>query len=437
MNRLGLIVKREYMTTVMKKSFIVMTILIPILMIAVCGVLPALLANVKSDEKKTVEIVDRSEAQYSQYFQDNDDYHYSTVKLSADLSLYDYFEARGGQLYAIVEIPADVLETSQVGLYSSQSVNMTLEQNIGGQLRPILRDERLKVYGIDSLQSIYEHCDQRVDVNSIQWNEKGEENISSSAISAILGLVLALLTYTFVLMYGAMIMNGVIEEKANRIVEVIISSCKPIELMLGKIIGVALVGLTQVVIWAGMLAIAGTVLGINLMATPEVTTAMAEMEAVTQTADPTVMEKAMQMIMGINFTRIFVSFVLYFIGGYLLYASLFAAFGSAVDEASDASQFTWPIMVIMIFALYAGMFSMENPDGPLAWWCSMIPFTSPIVMMVRLPYDVPFWELATSVFLLYLVAFAVLWVASRIYRTGILMYGKKFTLKEILKWIKQ
>ena len=437
MNRLGLIVKREYMTTVMKKSFIVMTILIPILMIAVCGVLPALLANVKSDEKKTVEIVDRSGAQYAQYFEDSDDYHYQPVKLSEDLSLYDYFEARKGELYAIVEIPADVLETSQVGLYSSQSVNMTLEQNVSGQLRPILREERLGAYGVDSLQAIYERCDRRVDVNSIQWNEKGEENISSSAISAILGLVLALLTYTFVLMYGAMIMNGVIEEKANRIVEVIISSCKPIELMLGKIIGVALVGLTQVVIWAGMLAIGGIVLGINLMATPEVTTAMAEVEAVTQTADPTVMEKAMQMIMGINFTRIFVSFVLYFIGGYLLYASLFAAFGSAVDEASDASQFTWPIMVIMIFALYAGMFSMENPDGPLAWWCSMIPFTSPIVMMVRLPYDVPFWELATSVFLLYLVAFAVLWVASRIYRTGILMYGKKFTLKEILKWIKQ
>ncbi len=420
----------------MKKSFIVMTILIPILMIVICGVLPALLSTVKNDEKKTVEIVDRTESHYAQFIEDSDDYEYRTVRLSGDLSLYDYFETRKGELYAIVEIPADVLETSTVSLYSSQSVNMTLEQNIAGQLRPILRDERLKGYGVDSLQSIYQRCDRHVGVNSIQWNEKGEENVSSSALSAILGLVLALLTYTFVLMYGAMIMNGVIEEKANRIVEVIISSCKPIELMLGKIIGVALVGLTQVVIWAGMLGIAGLVLGINMMTTPEVTTAMAEVEAVTQ-ADPTVMEKILQMIMGIHFTKIFLCFVLYFIGGYLLYASLFAAFGSAVDEASDASQFTWPIMVIMIFALYAGMFSMENPDGPLAWWCSMIPFTSPIVMMVRLPYDVPAWELLSSIALLYLVAFAVLWVASRIYRTGILMYGKKYTLKEILKWIRQ
>lgn len=241
-------------------------------------------------------------------------------------------------------------------------------------------------------------------------------------------------------------MNGVIEEKTNRIVEVIVSSCKPMELMLGKIIGVALVGFTQIIIWAVLLGIAGTILGASAFISgptdpAALTAAMGQdpemvNQAMAQMQESNELAEIIQMVLSVNYLQILTFFVLYFIGGYLLYAALFAAFGSAVDQPSDASQFMTPIMVIMVFAIYAALFSIENPDGPLAWWCSIIPFTSPIVMMIRLPYDVPFWEMLLSIALLYGSAFGILYIAGKIYRTGILMYGKKVSIKEIIKWIK-
>ena len=253
----------------------------------------------------------------------------------------------------------------------------------------------------------------------------------------LIGIALAFLTYMFVIIYGSMIMNSVVEEKTNRIVEVIISTCKPIELMLGKIVGVALVGITQIVLWSVILSVVGTIFGISSMATTMGGMSGAA-DALANTPIPQDNEVAqiVAVLLGIDYVQILISFVLYFIGGYLLYASLFAAFGSAVDQASDASQFTGPIIMIMLFALYAGMFCMENPDGPLAFWCSMIPFTSPVVMMIRLPYDLPWYELTGSLVLLYATAFGILWLSSRIYRTGILMYGRKFTFKEIVRWIR-
>ena len=251
------------------------------------------------------------------------------------------------------------------------------------------------------------------------------------------GLILAFLTYMFVLLYGAMIMNGVIEEKTNRIVEVIVSSCKPFQLMMGKIIGVALVGLTQLAIWVVLMTIVGAIA--STVFAPAALSAAGSMEGVQaamEASDNFDMAGLVQMVMSVNYVPILVSFVLYFIGGYLLYASLFAGFGSAVDQASDASQATTPIIMIMVVALYAGMACIENPNGPMAVWCSMIPFTSPVVMMVRLPYDVPLWQLALSIVLLYATAAGCVWVAARIYRTGILLYGKKHSFKEILRWIK-
>lgn len=235
----------------------------------------------------------------------------------------------------------------------------------------------------------------------------------------IFGIALSFITYMFVIMYGAMIMNSVIEEKTNRIVEVIVSSCTPFQLMMGKIIGVALVGLTQFAIWV---LIIGAVVGITGLSVGGV--------------GSDGIAAVLQAVGSINITYILICFVIYFIGGYLLYASLFAGFGSAVDQASDASQFSTPIIMIMIIALYAGMACMENPNGTMAMWCSIIPFTSPIVMMVRLPYGVPFLQLALSIVLLYATAAFMIWISSRIYRTGILLYGKKHSLKEIFKWIK-
>ena len=420
------------MQIVAKKSFIFTTILLPILMVALVAILPAFLANVKSDEKKNVAIIDNNPgAVYAAAIQDTEDYHFIKVNQSFEgTELYSYFqnEKEGQGLNAIVQIPADLSTSTTFYVYSDQAINSTLERDIKNALRPMLEQERIQSYGIDSLADIIDRCKVSLSSKSVKWGEEGEEKVSSAMLGEIIGLGLSFLTYMFVLMYGAMIMNGVIEEKTNRIVEVIVSSCKPMELMLGKIIGVALVGFTQIIIWAVLLGIAGTILGASAFISGPTDPA-----ALTESNE---LAEIIQMVLSVNYLQILTFFVLYFIGGYLLYAALFAAFGSAVDQPSDASQFMTPIMVIMVFAIYAALFSIENPDGPLAWWCSIIPFTSPIVMMIRLPYDVPFWEMLLSIALLYGSAFGILYIAGKIYRTGILMYGKKVSIKEIIKWIK-
>ncbi|MCF0180610.1 MAG: ABC transporter permease, partial [Bacteroidales bacterium] len=404
-----------------------------------CGVLPVLLANGKRDEKKVVAVVDQNPMQkYAKEFYDTDEYVFLKVQDETEGSstLYNYYEQNKAdqKLYAIVQIPDSISKSFQFNVYSDQSINANLERDVKGILRPILEKEKIESFGIDSLEDIMKQCKVELNAKNIKWGETGEEEISSAEIGMVIGIILSFLTYMFVLMYGAMIMNGVIEEKTNRIVEVIVSSCKPMELMLGKIIGVALVGFTQIIIWAVLMGIAGTILGASTLiggATDPaaMTQAMGQnpeaMAAMEQIQNSNEFSEIIQMILSVNYLQIMSFFIIYFVGGYLLYASLFAAFGSAVDQPSDASQFMTPIMLIMVFSLYAGLFSIENPDGPLCWWCSIIPFTSPIVMMIRLPYEVPIWEMILSIALLYGCAFGILYIAGKIYRTGILMYGKK------------
>ena len=445
MSRLGLIIQREYLQTVGKKSFILTTLLVPILSILLCVVAPIMLSSVRSDDEKIVAVIDQSMGQtYAPLIKDIDEFRFVTIAPQETEDAHAIYVAGEQDYYALVVIPANIDSTLEFSIYSESSVPRSFSREIEHFLRPALRKARIESYGIDNLEEIVKDCDVNLHVNSVKWDEQGEESISSSELSSVLGLILALAIYMFVLSYGAMIMSGVVEEKTNRIVEVIVSSCKPLELMLGKIIGVALVGFTQFAIWGILLGVGGTIaasiFGLNM--SPDMMSPMGSAEAIeamgTSGADlDSDMKEILQMIFSIDYPLILSCFVLYFIGGYLLYASLFAAFGSAVDQQQDTSQFMGPIMFFMIFALYAGMFSMENPDGPLAWWCSMIPFTSPITMMVRLPYDVPAWEVILSLGILFVTAFVVLWLAARIYRTGILMYGKKFEWKEVVKWIRQ
>ena len=445
MSRLGLIIQREYLQTVGKKSFILTTLLVPILSILLCVVAPIMLSSVRSNDEKVVAVIDQSPGQtYAPLIKDVDEFHFVSIAPQNVADAHDVYVAGDKDYYALVVIPADIDSTLEFSIYSESSVPRSFSREIEHFLRPALRKARIESYGIENLEEIVKDCDVNLHVNSVKWDEQGEESISSSELSSVLGLILALAIYMFVLSYGAMIMSGVVEEKTNRIVEVIVSSCKPLELMLGKIIGVALVGFTQFAIWGLLLGVGGTIaasiFGLNM--SPEMMSPMGSAEAIeamgtSGAALDSDMKEILQMIFSIDYPLILSCFVLYFIGGYLLYASLFAAFGSAVDQQQDTSQFMGPIMFFMIFALYAGMFSMENPDGPLAWWCSMIPFTSPITMMVRLPYDVPAWEVILSLAILFVTAFVVLWLAARIYRTGILMYGKKFEWKEVLKWIRQ
>lgn len=321
---------------------------------------------------------------------------------------------------ALVVIPANVLDSAKVNIYSKSTVNMALVDHVTDCLNDTLTSVKLATMGVPDLDKIVREAQVDIDVNSVKLADDGSESESSTTAAMLLGMVLSLITYMFVLTYGAMIMNSVIEEKTNRIVEVIVSSCKPFQLMMGKIIGVALVGLTQFLIWAVIISGLAVGLGIGLA----------------DSGPMSEVSNLVGMVQSVNLVGTLVCFVIYFLGGYLLYAALFAGFGSAVDQASDASQFTTPIIIVMIVALYAGLGCMENPNGTFALWCSMIPFTSPIVMMVRLPYDVPFWQIAVSVVALYATATAIIWLSARIYRIGILRYGKKFTLKEILTWIK-
>lgn len=430
--RFLLILQREYMSIVGKKSFIVMTLLMPFLLILL-GCIPVLLQMINTNDEKTVAVIDET-GRYGGAIKSDDQFdfeYYDQAKSGNARQLYD---EKGKELYAIVIIPRDVEATHQLLVYSESAVSSTLIAHLERSMGKTLTDAKVRSYGIEGLEKILKECNVEVNVRSIKWSDGGSEETSSTDIAMIVGVALSMLSYFFVLMYGAMIMNSVIEEKTNRIVEVIVSSCKPLELMLGKILGVALVGFTQVAIWAVLLGIAGTVLGMGFIgsavASPEAVDAAQAMAQSSQS------DSFVEMLLSVNYGQILFFFVVYFIGGFLLYASLFAGFGSAVDQASDASQFTTPIMIVIIIALYASMACMENPDGDVAFWCSMIPFTSPMVMMVRLPYDVPVWQMALSVAVLYGTAIGLTALSAKIYRTGILLYGKKNSFKDVIKWIK-
>ena len=431
--RFLLILQREYMSIVGKKSFIVMTLLMPFLLILL-GCIPVLLQMINTNDEKTVAVIDET-GRYGGAIKSDDQFdfeYYDQAKSGNARQLYD---EKGKELYAIVIIPRDVEATHQLLVYSESAVSSTLIAHLERSMGKTLTDAKVRSYGIEGLEKILKECNVEVNVRSIKWSDGGSEETSSTDIAMIVGVALSMLSYFFVLMYGAMIMNSVIEEKTNRIVEVIVSSCKPIELMLGKILGVALVGFTQVAIWAVLLGIAGMVLGMGFVgsavASPEAMEAAGAMAQSTSQSGGFV-----EMLLSVNYVQILFFFVVYFIGGFLLYASLFAGFGSAVDQASDASQFTTPIMIVIIIALYASLACMENPDGDVAFWCSMIPFTSPMVMMVRLPYDVPVWQMALSVAVLYGTAIGLTALSAKIYRTGILLYGKKNSFKDVIKWIK-
>ncbi len=423
------------MTIVGKKSFIIMTILIPFLLILLLFV-PILMKyiNDKTDSSQIrIAVVDRSR-NYGGAFKDNGRYRFELLQGDSMDKPFDTYKKASGRIDAIMVIPEDVLERQQVDLFSEKTLDESTMMYLNQCLTDTLSKAKIASFHDPDLSDKIAQSQVNATIKSKKWNENGEEQEQSATIASIIGLVLAFLTYTFVLSYGAMIMNSVVEEKTNRIVEVIVSSCKPMELMMGKIIGVGLVGLTQFAIWVVLMGIAMGVLGFmgiggDVSSSPE-TMGMNMPEA-----DSTV-ASMMSAFASINWLSLLGNFVLYFIGGYLLYSSLFAGFGSAVDQASDSSQFTMPIILIMMVALYAGIGCMSNPNGPMAVWCSIIPFTSPVVMMVRLPFDVPWWQLLLSIVLLFATALLCIWISARIYRTGILLYGKKRSFKEIVKWIK-
>ncbi len=435
MNKLPIIVRREYLAIVASKSFVVMTIISPLILI-LCIALPIAIEhfNNQMSEQLTITVIDQSAQHYGQSLKSHDQYKY--VQLTAQptdkVNAKRFYDKADGQTSAVVVIPHNVDSTMSVTVYSGNTISASLLDDITNSLNDTITYAKIASYGIPRLQQIINEAEAHVDVRSVKWDENGTESDSSTEAAMVFGMVLALAIYMFILSYGAMVMNCVIEEKTNRIVEVMVGSCKPFQLMMGKIIGVGLAGITQFAIWG----IALGVLGAGATAIVGVNAAPSAAAVAAATGSDSFVTGALQAALSINYLPILVCFVLYFAGGYLLYASLFSAFGASVDQSSDAAQFMTPLMLIMIVALYAGMACIQNPNGPMAIWCSMIPFTSPIVMMVRLPYDVPLWQLATSITLLFATAAAIVWLSGRIYRTGILLYGKKHSFIEILKWIR-
>ena len=438
MDKLRLIIAREYMSIVGRKSFIIMTILFPFLMIAI-GSIPVLMTmlNNSGDQTEQIAVIDET-GRYSAALQSDNMYNFVAVKGDTLTNAREFYDKSKGSISAVIVIPRDVETSAQVNIYSESTVAPALTSMVNNALTDTIQNAKLAAKGIPDLQKIVEETSIDLDVRTVTWQQDGNETESSSDIAMGLGMILAMVIYIFVMMCGSMIMNNVIEEKTNRIVEVVVSSCRPFHLMLGKIIGVGLSGLTQMAIWIVLLAIAGSVMGNVLGTVPASPEAMVQgmgagMEASEVNSAAT---DFMQQIMSINYTPIIINFLLYFIGGYLLYSAIFAALGSAVDQASDTSQFLWPVMMLMIIALYAAIGCAENPNGPMAFWCSMIPFTSPIVMMIRLPYDVPLWQMFLSHALLLGTALAIVWCAARIYRRGILHYGQKASFNDLFKWIK-
>jgi ABC-2 type transport system permease protein len=350
----------------------------------------------------------------------------------------NYYEGVRDSVYAIVVLPENLAKREFLSVFSEKPVQHSLVSHLSSTFNETITARNIEALGIPDIQDKMKECTADVSISEIRWSDGGAEESSSTVMAQMVGIVFAMFVYFFVLMYGAMIMNSVIEEKTNRIVEVIVSSCRPIQLMMGKIIGVALVGCTQVIIWGIMMFVISSAFGLGglMFGASGATETINALSAAQGSAVSADMEELVRAIAGIKFGQLLITFLLYGIGGFLLFGSLFAAFGSAVDQASDASQFTTPVIMIEVFALWAGMACIENPDGPLAVWCSHIPFTSPTVMMVRIPYGVPVWELITSIALLYGTAFTFVWLAGRIYRRGILMYGKKVSFMDIFRWIK-
>ena len=430
MNRIGLIIAREFNQRVRKKSFILTTLLVPLLMLGVVFA-PLWLSRMQQEEQKEIVVCDRS-GKIVPALADDARVAFRAVSYSPEVWRDSLREG-----YAYLWIGPDILsDPSDLRLYAEEPVTLDLEQTLGDRIRRVLETEKLKAYQIDNLPQILQEIQTDVSMQVFRLDESGNQTASSGALSMGTSYLFGLLIYMFVFMYGAMVMQGVIEEKSSKVLEIIVSSVRPFELMLGKILGIAAVALTQVLMWIVLIVV------LSLLLLP-----LLGGSAVAQVApggalssgmadlDPQAIALLSRVTDPWFLFELFGSFLLYFIGGYLLYAALFAAIGSAVDNAQDTQQLQVPIMVPMIFALVALTFVMREPSSSLSVWLSMIPFTSPIIMMARIPYGVPGWELALSLILLYTTFLGAVYVAGKIYRVGIFMYGKRPSFKELYKWM--
>ena len=435
MNKIGLIIKREYLTRVKKRSFIIMTFLGPLLLAAIY-VIPIMLALHADNDKRTIAIVDQShwfERQFtdteSQTFIRLDGISIDSTKRLVQMGLYDI------ALY----IPETQLNIpSNAVVYSMKQVPMSVEDHIKDVMKNEIQVQKLLANGVDP--DILESIKTDVNLSVIRMDDSGGEKETFTEVQFILGMVLSVLIYLFIMMFGGQVMQGVSEEKSSRIIEVIVSSVKPFQLMMGKVIGVSLVALTQFMMWillTGVISIGfSAAVGISQLNPVSSGTLMSQSIDTGNIMDNETVQHIVSIAQSIDFGQVIFGFILFFLLGYLLYATMFAAIGSVVDNNTDSQQFSLPVTVPLMIAMFSAIYVVNDPDSGVALWMSMIPFTSPVVMMVRIPFGVPYWQVILSALLLVGAFIGMTWVAAKIYRTGILMYGKKLNYKELFKWLK-
>ena len=432
MNHLPLIIKREYLAKVKNKSFILMTFLSPLIVVALLS-LVAYLTSVNNEKVRTITVLDESGF-------------LNETLVSTDQMIYEYLsdisleEAKKVSIennsYGLLQLPAFALDevSSQIRFYSEESPSLSLISNLESKIEKRIGELKLKKLGVD-LSKI------KAAKTSIDMNQENFEGVKTSKTGSFLKLMFGgaagYLLFMFIIIYGNLIMRSVIEEKTSRIIEVIISSVKPIQLMLGKIFGTSLAGITQFAIWIiliGVLSVAASFFfGVDLSATPQ-----QEMMAgaISDTSTNSELQALISEFHSLPLLNLVIAFILFFTGGYLLYSSLYAAIGAAVDNETDTQQFLMPVVMLLVVGFYVGFFTaLEDPHGTISTVFSYIPFTSPIVMLIRIPFGVPIWEQALSFSILIITFMLTVWTAAKIYRVGILMYGKKPTYKELIKWL--
>ena len=435
MGKIGLIARREFNERVKKKSFIITTILMPVLFVGIMVVMVYMMSST-GDKVREVIVVDASGIIAGKLTDER------LLKFRTSDDSFDTLrEQRPEGVFGILLIPADVMTNSRnLQLYTYEASTVSVESSITGQLQKIIEDEKLKAYNIENLSEILEQVKTRVTLQTKEFTDSGEAKDSSTAFATVAATIFGLLIYMFVLLYGTMVMQGVIEEKSNKVIELMVSSAKPFQLMMGKILGIDSVAITQLLIWVVFIVVVGGVV-MNFFAGDmmEAAAAMQSGGAMPAELQGLDMEDValLSRVTDLGYMgKILLSFLLYFVGGYLLYAAMFAAVGSSVDNEKDTSNLQLPITIPLILAFVVTFSVIREPNSSVAMWFSMIPFTSPIVMMARLPYGVPGWELILSLVLLYATFVAMVWLASKIYRVGIFMYGKKPTFKELYKWMR-
>lgn len=432
MDKVWLIIQREYLSRVQKKSFLLATLLTPLIFPAIIGLF--LWVAIEDMDRPSLRIIEVVDDNNLFFIESSEQYAFSFSKSSLEDAKA---MVQDGERYGLIHIPKiDLAKPSGISFFTMQSPNMSIVSFIENSLKRRIEEQRLYEAGIDP--KVLESYRIKVSLQNVTLDSQGQEKISSATINYVIGFIAGILIYLFIFLYGNQIMQGVIEEKSNRIVEILISSMRPFQLMLGKIVGIGAVGLTQFSIWVILIS------GLSTIVTGYFGKKMPQqqlMELQAQHTDQAVPGSSewievLQVLQGIDFFSILLLFTFYFIAGYLLYGAFFAAIGSAVDSPSEAQQFVFPVTIPLIIS-YMGLFVfvLNDPDSRISFWLSIIPLTSPIAMMGRISYGVPAWELMLSMTLLVIGFVCTTWMAGKIYKIGILTYGTKVSYKTLWKWI--